>query len=237
MDKDFFYFKEFKIKHNNTAMKVGTDGVLLGAYVDCTGAKNILDIGTGTGLIAIMMAQKSNAEIDAIEIIDEVRLLARENINMCKWKNRITAITIDLQNYYPDKTYDLIVSNPPFYTTDIIAPDKNRAAARHNLSLTIEDLAIHSSRLLSKNGRLYVIYPVKEAEIFSKEVSKHGLLKISELFVKPNFTKNPVRIIMGFSKTASEIISKTISIEKYKRHDYSDEFREITGDFYYKKPE
>lgn len=232
MDKDYFYFKQFKIRHHNNAMKVGTDSVLLGAYAECDNAGNILDIGTGTGIIAIMLAQRSNAIIDAIEIIDEVRELAQENIENCKWGKRINAITCDLENFFPDKKYDLIVSNPPYYSTDIIAPEKNRATARHCHSLPVEVLVGNVFRLLSADGKFQVIYPYNRAEEFEKKALRAGLHKTSELLVKPNFTKSPVRVIFSFSKNKTCFVSHTISIEKYNRHEYSDEYRKLTEDFY-----
>ncbi len=232
MDKDYFYFKQFKIKHHKSAMKVGTDSVLIGAYAKCERAETILDIGTGTGIIAIMMAQRCNAEIDAIEIIDEVRKLAQENIDNCKWKKRINAITCDLENFFPDKKYDVIVSNPPYYSTDVIAPDKNRATARHCHSLPVEVLVKNVFRLLSPEGKFHVIYPYNRANEFEKKALQAGLHKTSELLVKPNFKKSPVRIIFCFSKINTKPVSQTISIEKHNRHEYSDDYKKLTKDFY-----
>lgn len=214
-------------------MKVGTDGVLLGAYVDCDDAEKILDIGTGTGLIAIMLAQKSLAQIDAIDIQKDSVILAKENIENCPWNSRIYVYDVGLQEFKPNYKYDLIVSNPPYYTTDIIAPESNRAISRHNLSLNIKDLAEHSCRLLSNKGKLYVIYPTKQAYEFESIALQLGLHKNTDLLIRPNILKNEiVRVISEYSFFKTNYKSKIIHIEKDKRQDYTNEFREITKEYY-----
>jgi tRNA1Val (adenine37-N6)-methyltransferase len=232
MDRDYFYFKQFKIRHNKTAMKVGTDGVLLGSWADCKIASKILDIGTGTGLLAIMLAQKSNAQIDAVEISKEAFLLAKENIENCPWKDRISVYHNDINDFFPNKTYDLIICNPPFYNTDIISPEKNRAISRHSINLKINELANNIARLISENGIAYVIYPIIESLEFENAVKQLGLYCISELIIKPNYIKEPKRRIIEISKKQKDFFSKTICIEKEKRHDYSDEYKKITKDYY-----
>jgi tRNA1Val (adenine37-N6)-methyltransferase len=234
MNPDYFYFKQFKIRHANAAMKVGTDGVLLGAWVDCGNAENILDIGTGTGLLALMLAQKSNAIIDAVEIDKDAALLAAQNIKESIWHDRITVINEDIRDYKTEEKYDLIVSNPPYYSTDIIAPDLSRAKARHTISLIPHELMKSVVNLMDKEGLFYVIYPYNVQEIWENAAKDFGLYKIRELIVKPNPQKEPVRIISVFTFYPAETYSETMCIENLKRHDYSEEYRNLTEDFYIK---
>ncbi len=232
MNPDYFYFKQFKIRHANAAMKVGTDGVLLGSWVDCRNVERILDIGTGTGLLALMLAQKYKAQIDAVEIDKEASELAVENVQESPWADQIRVIHNDISKYKTNQTYDLIVSNPPYYSTDIIAPNKSRAKARHTISLNPNKLMESVARLMADKGLFYVIYPVNVCRNWEDAATENGLFKVRELFVKPNPQKEPVRIISVFAFHESETYSETICIENNKRHDYSDEYRNLTGDYY-----
>ena len=136
MADSYFTFKQFRVLHRKSIMKVGTDGVLLGAYVDCVNAKRILDIGTGTGLLCLMLAQKCGAKIHGIDINAEAVEVAKCNVEQSRWADRIEIFQSSVQDFASAGKYDLIVSNPPFYTTDVVAPEKGRALARHDLSLS-----------------------------------------------------------------------------------------------------
>ncbi len=155
-------------------MKVGTDGVLLGAWADCDNAKRILDIGTGTGLIALMMAQRSQAQIDAIEIDEHASEQAIENVNRSPWASRVNVINKSLQDYskVENKAYDLIVSNPPYFQNSMFAPDKKRTDARHNSNLELEDLLKGAKKLLSNDGKLSIILPYLEGNMFILKASE-----------------------------------------------------------------
>ena len=142
MSDSYFTFKQFRVLHRKSIMKVGTDGVLLGAYVDCGDAKRILDIGTGTGLLCLMLAQKCEAKtILGIDINAEAVEVAKFNVEQSPWADRINIFHSSVQDFVPTEKYDLIVSNPPFYTTDVVAPEKGRALARHDFSLNVSELA------------------------------------------------------------------------------------------------
>lgn len=234
MSDSYFTFKQFRVLHRKSIMKVGTDGVLLGAYVDCKDAATILDIGTGTGLLCLMLAQKSNAVIHGIDINEEAVDVA--NINVCesKWNDRITIIESSVQDFLPDIKYDLIVSNPPFYTTDVVAPVKGRALARHDIGLSSCDLAISIERLLSANGRCYVIYPTAQAEIFEAECRGVNLFVKSKLLVSSRCDTEPIRTILELGRQEVPTIIDTLSIENNARHDFSEKYREITRDYYLK---
>ena len=233
MRKDFFYFKQFKIMHNQNVMKVGTDSVLLGSFVNCGSSKNILDVGTGSGVIAIMLAQKSSANIDAIDILDEAIDLARINVSDCKWAERVNVLKEDIKTYYPGKCYDIIVSNPPYYATDIISPDIKRATARHNKLMSATDLFAGVNRLLKNDGIFYVIYPHNIISNLELAASSNSLIKTEELLVFSNYkSEKPTRVISGYSRTNKPIERSEIRIEKHNRGEYTDEYKNLTKEYY-----
>ena len=232
MKKNIFNFKQFSIIHSQDVMKVGTDAVLLGASVDIADAKNILDIGTGTGLIALMLAQKLKANITAIDILDQACENAAENANNSKWKDRIKIIKTSLQEYKPENTFDLIVSNPPFYTADTHSPDKNRTIARHIIAMLPEDIIAFCQKYLSEKGNCVVIYPVNIAEHFVKIALQNGFYINSILNIKSNYKSEIIRKIVQFGKYNAVLKENTISIEKEERHDYTFEYIEMTKSFY-----
>jgi len=160
MANNYFTFKQFTIYQDKCSFKVGTDGVLLGACADVSGAKNILDIGTGTGLLALMLAQRCYAEIVAIEPDRDSFEQASGNVRSGKWNDRIKVVNTDLQNYDPGTVkFDLIVSNPPYFTDSLKNPDPRKAASRHNDTLSSGEILRSVSRLLSDKGKLQIILP------------------------------------------------------------------------------
>ena len=170
-----FSFKQFTIYQDRCIFKVGTDGVLLGAYADVSGIKTILDIGTGTGLIALMLAQRSEAEITAIEPDLNSFEQACSNVRQSKWSHRIRVINTDLQNFMTEsKQYDLIISNPPYFIDALKNPDPGKAAARHNVTLNNIDLLRGISGLLTDDGLAQVIMPYDEGSILIAEAHEFG---------------------------------------------------------------
>ena len=234
MRDDFFTFKQFRVMHRKSIMKVGTDGVLLGAYVDCGNASRVLDIGTGTGLLCLMLAQKCNAKIHGIEINAEAVEVAKFNVEQSNWRDRIEIFLSSVQDFSPEEKYDLIVSNPPFYTTDVVAPEKGRALARHDLSLNISELAVSIDRLLTQDGRCYVIYPTEQCQLFEEEAAKFGLFAMRRLYVSSRPDVPPIRTIVELSRNQFVAECDTLFIENGARHDFSDKYKSLTKDYYLK---
>lgn len=234
MSDSYFTFKQFRVLHRKSIMKVGTDGVLLGAYVDCGDAKRILDIGTGTGLLCLMLAQKCEAHIHGIDINAEAVEVAKFNVGESKWADRIEVFQSSVQDFMAEEKYDLIVSNPPFYTTDVVAPAKGRALARHDLSLNISELAVSVDRLLAQDGRCYVIYPTEQCQLFENEASKYGLSALCRLYVSSRPDVQPIRTIVELSRRQCETECDSLYIENGERHDFSDKYRSLTRDYYLK---
>jgi len=234
MSELLFRFKKFEVLQSENVFKIGTDAVLLGVATNCDGAANILDVGTGTGLIALMLAQRSKAYIYAIDINPEACLLAKKNVENSVFHDRITVKNSSLQKYFPDIKFDLIISNPPYFTSGMIAPNKNRALARHDIELSINDFVENSYRLLSDNGRVAVILPDKQSEEYVKTSVNVGLFLRSKLIIFPKEGMRPVRIITEMSKIDGDISEKSLTIEKSKRHDYTEEYINLTADYYLK---
>ncbi len=215
-------------------MKVGTDGVLLGAWSKTTEC-NTLDIGTGTGLIALMLAQRTQtALIDAIEIDEAASKEAQKNFIKSNWKDRLTSINSSLQDFHPSKRYDLIISNPPFFIDATKAPQTNRNTARHTDSLSFTELIKAVKRLLTDDGIFSLILPVNEAEQFIKIAFEAQFYLNRKCLVKPNPTKAAKRVLMEFSFNKSTLLEEELTIETEKRHIYTEEYITLTKDFYLK---
>lgn len=235
MSNNYFIFKQFTINQDRCAFKVGTDGVLLGASADTEGADRILDIGTGTGLIALMLAQRCQAQITAIEPDKDSFEQAYMNIADSKWQKRINILNSSLQDFNPENLkFDLIVSNPPYFRDSLKNPDPAKAASRHNLSLTVNELLKGVTRLLADNGKLQVIMPYAEGNIFIAEASVYGLFCIKIIKIKSLPTSVIRRLILTFSRTRQEIVEHFLTIESGRRHDFTDEYKNLTKEFYMK---
>ncbi len=235
MGNGIFYFKQFSVRHDKCAMKVGTDGVLLGAWCFSDDASQVLDIGTGSGLIAIMIAQRnSKCNIDAVEIDQESFNQASYNAANCKWSNRINMHHASFSKFcnHNNHKYDLIVSNPPWFSNSLMNPDPVRAAARHSSSLSMNDLITGVQKLLSDTGRYCTIMPVPESDTFIKSAASAGLFCRIITKVKPNPDRPAKRYLMEFQKISGETAISEIIVELDKRHRYSDEYKNLTKDFY-----
>jgi tRNA1Val (adenine37-N6)-methyltransferase len=235
MANNYFSFKQFTVNQDKSAFKVGTDGVLLGAFADISGVKRILEIGTGTGLIAIMLAQRCEAEITAIEPDYESCIQACDNVKLCKWNSRIKVEHTDLQSYYPDEgKFDLIVTNPPYFTDSLKNPDPRKSTARHNDSLTSEDLLVGVSRLLDDDGRLQLIMPYVEGTVLIAEAQKYEFYCNNILKIKPLPKAEIRRLIISFSRERLKVTEKFLTIERGKRHEFTEDYINLTKDFYLK---
>lgn len=218
-------------------MKVGMDGVLLGAWVDTSGAERILDIGTGTGLIALMTAQKNNlAQIDAIEVDPDAFNESVLNCQQSPWNDRIKLELCSFQEFsvLTSLKYDLIVSNPPFFTNGVKAPLENRAQARHSDSLPLDILISGAANLLSENGRIALVLPIESLPEVEQLATLNQLFISRLCRVKPNPIKPDFRILIELTNTECTIREENLMIEFEKHHDYTPEYKELTRDFYLK---
>ncbi len=229
-----FRFRQFEVSHHRSTMKVGTDAVVLGAWLNVSEASKILEIGTGCGIIALMLAQKSVATIDTIDVDEESAKEAGENFANSKWNDRLNVIHVSLVDFAKDNTgiYDLIVSNPPFFRNSLLPPAEKRQLARHHKNLTFEVFLFHSAHLLSQFGRLAVILPVSEEKIFTEIAGNVGLFLKSKLAIFPKPSKPEKRVILVFSfQKIENPIYDSIILRDDDGH-YSDDYKKITKDFH-----
>lgn len=225
-----FKFKKFSIVQSKSAMKVGTDGVLLGSWVNCQSAKKILDIGAGTGLISLMLAQRNNeCNITAVEIDKETSEEANININNSKWRDRISIINININNFITSDKFDFIVSNPPYFPANF---SKNkRAIARHTNLLSFQDLIRTTVKLLSSKGIFAVILPKIAEAIFCKTANANKLFLIRICQVKGQKNSDIKRVLLEFSFEKSCLDSDSLVIEE-SRHIYTNKYIDLCQDFY-----
>jgi tRNA1Val (adenine37-N6)-methyltransferase len=235
-----FKFKEFTIHQDKTAMKVGTDGVLLGAWCSIDKSPDtILDVGAGTGVISLMMAQRSDAmTIDAVELDENAYEQTVDNFEKSDWGDRLYCYHTTFQEFANElteeqETYDLIVSNPPFYTDEFETKNDARNKARFTSSLSFKDLLVGVSKILSKNGRFSVIVPYKEEENFIKIAKENTLFLNRVCSVQGNKTSDIKRSLLEFSFSEFDIKETHLIIET-GRHQYTEEYRNLTKDFYLK---
>ena len=234
MANSYFKFKEFTVWHDRCAMKVGTDGVLLGAWAPIEAASSILDIGTGTGLVALMLAQRCvTASITAVEIDEQAACQARENIEASSWSQRIKVVNVDFKNWETDERFDLIVSNPPYFSDALKSPDTQRSLARHDHDLPFEQLLSRVVSLMKPAGMFVVILPSDVMELFIDLRADAGLFPEKTLNVSTKPGEAPKRKIVSFKMKPNETQQDNLVLE-IARHHYSEEYISLTKPFYLK---
>lgn len=231
MSNPYFQFKQFTVWHDQCAMKVGTDGVLLGAWTPVESAQRILDIGTGTGLVALMLAQRSQAAIVALEIEELAAAQAAENVARSPWPNRIEVLQQDFKQYRSDVKFDRIVSNPPYFVRSLKCPDAQRSSARHNDDLSYEDLLQGVVPLLTENGTFTVVIPADVSEEVKRIALIGGLYPVRQLYVITKLHATPKRTLIAFGFRQQVCRVETLLTET-ARHQYSDEYIALTETYY-----
>ncbi len=233
-----FNFKKFSVQQDKCAMKIGTDAVLLGAWCPIDNNPiSVLDIGAGTGILSLMIAQRSNAEqIDAIEIEENAYEECVSNFENAPWSDRLFCFHAGLDEFVdePEEEYDLIISNPPFYSEDYKTKDSQRDLARFQDALPFEDLIEAADLLLSENGIFAVIIPFKEEEKFIDLCSKVELFAIKITRVKGSHTTPVVRSLLAFKRLELSVLEAEELVIEVIRHEYTDDYISLTKEFYLK---
>jgi tRNA1Val (adenine37-N6)-methyltransferase len=232
-----FSFKQFSVNQERCAMKIGTDGVLLGAWAPLINNPNaILDIGAGTGILSLMLAQRSTAEqIDAIEIDEDAYEQCVENFETSPWGDRLFCFHAGLDEFVddPEDKYDLIISNPPFYAEDFKTDDSQRDMARFQDAMPFEELIEAAALLLSDNGIFSVIIPFKEEAKFVSMCKELDLFPLQITRVKGTPTSDIKRSLLAFTRIEQTPLIDELTIE-ISRHQYTPEYIALTKDFYLK---
>lgn len=235
MANPYFRFKQFTVYHDRCAMKVGTDGVLLGAWAGTEYSMNILDVGTGTGLIALMMAQRfPAASLWAVDNEASALEQAKLNIDNSPFSDRITLVDSSFQQFALQTAirFDLIVSNPPYFTDSLLPPKKQRAQARHSVTLTLDELLFASRSCLSESGILSLILPYSRSDELEKLCEKHSFHLKRKIIVLPLPNAVPKRILVDMTmQQTRQTATRSLIIEK-SRHHYSRAFADLVRDFY-----
>jgi tRNA1Val (adenine37-N6)-methyltransferase len=232
-DKSVFRFKQFSIAHDKATMKVGTDGVLLGAWTTVDQAKRILDVGTGTGVIALIMAQRSDkSHIDAIDISEAACTQALENVNNSPWPTKIKVYHQALQNFTASP-FDLIVSNPPYFINSYKPPEALRTQARHTETLSHETLLINAKRLLVPHGKLNLILPITEGKQMLERATKMDWCCSRLCTFYSRKEKPPERLLLELQLQAVPTIEQELIL--YESGDvWSADYQNLTRNLYLK---
>lgn len=230
--RSVFTFKQFSLAHGNPGLKISTEACILGAWAHSFAHGKILDIGTGCGLLACMLAQSNpNANIDAIEIHQEVATIALENVKKSPFVNQIQVINTDIRSLPTNNLYDFIISNPPFFSNHLPATLKDKQIAIHDDELNFVDLIISIKNLLKPGGKFAVIYPNEAMDKFEKEMGKNGLFVHQFLYIFPNPKSKLLRVICLGSTIKEEVAIENFYI-KDEKNEYTEAFKLLLNPYY-----
>lgn len=231
-----FTFKQFAVCQDRCAMKVGTDGVLLGAWAKVEGCQRILDVGTGTGLIALMAAQRSQAHITAIDLDGGAVEQAQENVATSPWKQRIRVMAMDMRKMELEEheaPFDALLCNPPFFENSLKCPDAARTMARHTDTLSFDELACSAARLLAPHGELSVVIPYDRATDMTVSAACYGLFVSRKTVVYGVEGARPKRVLMAFTREGGACTPDVLNIRD-REHHYTPEYIGLVSSFYLK---
>ncbi len=231
--KKTFRFKQFELSDDCSTMKIGTDAVLLGAWSNVENTLRMLDIGTGAGIIALMLAQRFDASVDAVEIDKSSAEQAESNFNQSPWKSKMKLYNTSFQDFSTASaiTYDLIVSNPPFFVNALKSNQFHRNLARHTDTLSFDDLVKGIAKLLSPQGKSCIILPITESISLKRIAELNGLFCNHQTEVVSRKGLAPNRMLMEFSKSKTNFKMTSLNILN-EDSSYTDEFKDLTKDFY-----
>ena len=228
-----FHFKHFSLFHHRSTMKVGTDAILLGRWVEVKPTDVVLDIGTGCGLLPLMLSQKGVSQVDAVDIDKDSIEEATINFRASQWREQLQAICADITDYQMDKQYDLIVSNPPFFNRYSKCDSERKSRARHNdVTLSYESLCAVVCRLLKPDGRFALVLPANVSAEFLKVAEKNGLFVHKQMIIIPIAGKSPNRVNLELRSVPCDAVSSQIfTIRNADKH-FTEEYNVFLKDFY-----
>lgn len=234
MSNSYFKFKKFTIEQEGCAMKVGTDGCLLGGWFDCSQSHRILDIGCGSGLIAIMAAQRCEARIIGVEIEQSAAAQAKANVQACPWSSRIEILNADILQYTPEELFDTIVCNPPYFINSLKCDKSSRTLARHSDTLECTSFFKKATSLLTADGKISIVIPTDIAEEWKDAAAINSFSPSRITYIKTKPRKTPKRVLIEFVRAYKcDTDTQTLILEE-ERGVYSKDAQEILRDFYLK---
>lgn len=234
MANDYFKFKQFKVLQRKSAMRVGTDSVLLGAWANVANVINAIDVGTGTGVIALMLAQRNPLmKIDAVELDPDSAAEATDNVTRSPWASSINVVNMAFQDFanQSGKAYELIVSNPPYFNNSLKSPLAKRTLTRHTESLPYHDLLLGVQHLLAHNGRFCGIFPYSEGNVFIAQASTFGLYCTHKVSIVTKPGKPTLRILVQLEKERQPVTETELTIHN-PDGTYTKEYKQLTSEFY-----
>lgn len=227
-----FRFKQFEVDQSGCAMKINTDGILLAVLTESEAPKRILDIGTGTGVIALMLAQRfDQAEVHAVEIDEVAADTAQRNFETSVFKDRLRANAVAIEQFENDELFDLIVSNPPYFINDLKNATEKKGLARHTDEIFFDQLIAKVASLLSKKGRFWVVLPVKQALLLVEKAKHHGLSLAKQIHLHSDERKPEFRRIVCLGRTGGEVASEHFYIYESEKV-YTQAYRALLKDFF-----
>lgn len=234
MDSRPFFFKRFGMFHHRSTMRIGTDAVLFAQWVDVSDTDKALDIGTGSGIIPLILAQKGVAHVDAVEMDLDSYREAELNFRLSVWDERLLAVNDDVRRFALEvgKKYDLIVSNPPYYSSDVKPVREKKVMARHVSTLSYVDLILSAKKMLKDDGRFAVVLPFYESKIFRKEAENHGFFLQKEQQIIPIKGKEANRLNMQFVMTEMEVFDSEQLVIRNKDYSYTNQYKDFLKDYY-----
>jgi tRNA1Val (adenine37-N6)-methyltransferase len=233
MPNDYFEFSQFTVQQSGCSQKVSTDACLFGAWTSMIykPKDNVLDIGAGTGLLMLMIAQKHDVEIEGIEIDAKCALQMQENLLSSPWSNRLKGINADVRTYPFDNKYDLVMSNPPFYEKQLQSPDISKNVAWHSSELSLAELFGIAARILTADGRISVIIPYSRKQEALMEGERNDLFARNSITVRHTLNHAFTRCMIMFSKQKVELVDSELEIRN-EDGSYSERFRELLAGYY-----
>lgn len=235
MPNNYFTFKQFTVQQEHCAMKVCTDACLFGAYVadliKTKSSQHILDIGSGTGLLSLMLAQRVAARIDAVEIDAAAAQQATDNFKQSPWMERLTLYQVDINHFTTPEQYNCIVSNPPFFENDLKSNADNKNNAKHDTALRFDQLVTSVKKLLHPAGMFAVLLPFHRVNYFLEEARQQGLILQKKVLVKQTEKHDYFRVILIFGFTPAAVVEEEIVI-KSADNKYTDRFSTLLKDYY-----
>lgn len=232
MTNNIFKFKQFSVDQTNCAMKINTDGVLLAALAECENCEQILDIGTGTGVMALMLAQRfEKAKIHAVEIDSQASATADKNFRNSIFADRLSISNIAIEHYTHLKKFDLIISNPPYFVNDLRNAEERKGIARHANEQFFADLLIKIDELLAPNGCFWFILPVKQAELLVNDAKKYGFSMSTQILLHSDETKQPFRWMVSLNRFKNEADIAHFYIYEAEKV-YTKAYKELLKDFF-----